>query len=275
PDGRRAAAAGAGHVAGAPAMTGVAPDEVRRLREFAALSGLFDPGQALRAVAGTAEPTHVVALAAQLASCCDTRQGGDRTGWLMRGPERRWELGAVADRRGIDAAVEWRRGLSPADDETQDLLDALLGTGSFALEAIDTALADGEPARLERIAVALDRAGSLAPARDRLDDVRAELTRQECRTEGLLDGFVGRTAEKAAIEQWLGTPVRTLPVPALFVGGTPGIGKSTLLEEAVRGARTGPAPWLPVRLDFDRRGLDVQYLTGLTVELTRQLGAEM
>ncbi|NYJ06433.1 ATP-binding protein [Petropleomorpha daqingensis] len=257
-------------------MTQVAPEEVRTLREFAALSGVFDPGQALRAAAGTAEPTHVVALAAELAACCDTRQGGERTGWLMRGPERRWELGAVADRRGIRAAVQWRRGVGPADDETQDLLDALLGTGSFTPEGIDAALVDSECTALERIAVALDRAGPHSPARDRLDDVRSELTRRECRDDALLAaGFVGRTAELAGIAEWLTAPAVTPPVRALFVGGTPGIGKSTLLEEAVRVARAGPARWLVVRLDFDRRGLDVQDLTGLTVELARQLDAEL
>jgi hypothetical protein len=257
-------------------MTDVAPEEVRALREFAALSGPFDPGLALRAAATTPDPTHVVALAAQLAACCDTRQGRDRSAWMMRGSERRWELGSLADRRSLAAAVEWRRGLGPADDETQDLLDALLGAGRFAPPAVDAALAEGQRAELERLAVALDRAGPLAPAWNRLDDVRAELTRQDGHAEGLLAaGFVGRTAEQAAIGEWLTTPALSPPVRALFIGGLPGIGKSTLLEESVRAARGSPARWLPVRLDFDRRGLDVQDLTGLTVELARQLGAEL
>lgn len=265
-------------------MTGSSPlvpiTAIERARRFAALSGVFDPRDALTVAEDiTADNSGLVAVASQLASACDTGLPGDRPAWLMRGPERKWELEALAERMAISEAVAWRRQAAAAAADTLDLLDALVGAGLFDDRSIQSRIEAGGPRReLERIAVALDRAGRLAPARDRLDAVRAALTRlaTEERNRALLGaGFVGRDAEKAKIGLWLDTPSQTSPIQALFVSGLPGIGKSTLLEEAVRAARESSRWWLVVRLDFDRAGLDVQDWVGLTVELARQITAEL
>jgi hypothetical protein len=253
---------------------------IERVRRFAALSGVFDPQDALTVLEDVAaDVSGLVAVASQLASACDTELPGNRTGWLMRGPERRWELEALAGHMGIPEAVAWRLQAADAAADTVDLLDALVGKGLFDDQSVQNRIEAGGPRpELERIAVALDRAGGLAPARDRLDDVRAALTRLDAeeRNRALLGvGFVGRDSEKAEIAQWLDVPSPTTPVQALFVSGLPGIGKSTLLEEAVRAARESTQRWLVVRLDFDRAGLDVQDRIGLTVEFARQITAEM
>ncbi|WP_448625262.1 AAA family ATPase [Geodermatophilus sp. URMC 64] len=254
----------------------MAPDlQEQELRDYAALSGVFDPGEALRAVqGGVPDPDRLVELSAHLARVCDTRQGA----WLMRGVERRWALADVENRRGIADAVAWRRGLGAADGETGELLDALVGAGECAPAAVRGTVAAGGPRdALARLAVALDRAGPPAPAAGLLDDVRAALARldaDERRSTLLAGGVVGRDDELAAIAAWLRTPAVAPPVRALFLGGPAGLGKTTLLEEAVRRARSAPQRWLAVRLDFERAGLDAQDRTGLTVELARQLAAE-
>jgi hypothetical protein len=254
---------------------------IERVRRFAALSGVFDPKDALTVLEGHAadDVSGLVAVASQLAGACDTALPGDRQTWLMRGPERRWELEALDERMGIREAVAWRRQAADAAADTLDLLDALVGEGLFDDRSVQSRIEAGGPKReLERIAVALDRAGRLAPAGERLDAVRAALTRLDAeeRNRTLLGaGFVGRDAEKAEIALWLDVPSQTPPVRTLFVSGLPGIGKSTLLEEAVRAARESTRRWLVVRLDFDRAGLEVQDQVGLTVELARQISAEI
>ncbi len=265
-------------------MTGSSPQRpiaaIDRVRRFAALSGVFDPRDALTVLEDVAaDVSGLVAVASQLASACDTGLPGDRPGWLMRGPERRWELEGLAERMGIGEAVAWRRRAATAAADTLDLLDALVGEGLFDDRSVQSRIEAGGPRQeLERIAVALDRAGRFAPAGDRLDAVRAALTRLDAeeRNRALLGaGFVGRDAEKAEIALWLDVPSPATPIQALFVSGLPGIGKSTLLEEAIRAARKSTRRWLVVRLDFDRAGLDVQDRIGLTVELARQITAEI
>ena len=125
---------------------------------------------------------------------------------------------------------------------------------------------------LIRIAVALDRAGERAPAHGALDAVRSALgrsTRDALRSDAGR-GFFGRETEFARIAEWLSSPT-TRPVRALFITGLPGIGKSTLVDEAARRASSGDPPSLVVRLDFDRSGLDVQDRVGLTLEISRQV----
>jgi hypothetical protein len=253
---------------------------IETIRQFAALSGVFDPQDALTILGDvTTDVSGLVAVASQLASACDTALPGDRPGWLMRGPERWWELTDLAGRVGIREGVAWRRRAAPPRADTTDLLDALLGEGLFNDQSVRRRIEAGGPRQaLERIAVALDRAGQFAPARDQLDAVRAALTRldAEDRNRALLGGgFVGRDREKAEIARWLDEPPPARASQALFVSGLPGIGKSTLLEEAVRAARQSNRRWLVVRLDFDRAGLDVQDRVGLTVEFARQITAEI
>ncbi|HWM58341.1 MAG TPA: AAA family ATPase [Pseudonocardia sp.] len=261
-------------------MTGpvhpVRDDQSVVLRRFAALSGHFDPEQALGVVPDldTDDSDAVVALAADLASVCDTRAGRASGSWLMRGPDRRSVLDSLSAELG--EMVDWRRRAGPLHTETRDLLDALQGTGGFDVASLNELIAGGAREEMERAAVALDRAGQLAPATELLGTLRAAMTRQDSRARGaglLADGFVGRAAELAEIATWLGTPRSVPPVAALFVSGLPGIGKSTLLEQAVR--RATERPWVVVRLDFDRAGLEVRDWIGLTVELARQVAAEL
>ncbi|MDP5181595.1 ATP-binding protein [Blastococcus sp. BMG 814] len=265
-------------------MTTVARDipaeEIRAVVDFAALSGHFDPGAALGAApTSTTDRDRTVDLAAHLARVCDTRPGEGRGSWVIRGPERRWALERLAERTGIPAAVTWRRGAGAVDAETADLLDALEGRGDLAHDAVRARIVAGGPRRdLERIVVALDRSGPLAPAWLLLDAARAVLVRLDAtdRNEILAAAdFVDRDAERSQIVEWLHQPFPEPPVRALFVSGTAGMGKSTLLEEVIRSARASMRPWVVVRLDFDRGGLEVQDLTALTVELARQVAADL
>ncbi len=53
---------------------------------------------------------------------------------------------------------------------------------------------------------------------------------------------------------WIAQPVARGRVTALFVTGLPAIGKSTLLEQAIRDAAATQGPAVVIRLDFDRPG---------------------
>lgn len=256
------------------------------LRRYGALSGPFAPAQAIAVLTGPAatDTNALLAVTARFADACDTRQAGDGSTWLMRDPERRWELSQLAVTGDLDAAIAWRRTLA-TDGPTDDLLDALAGAGAFSPAALATALGDGTPrGRLEQLAVAIDRAGPTAPGRTQVDAIKAEIIRIDARSrdEVLLQrGFYGREAERSELAAWLAGPPATVPVSSLFITGLPGMGKSTLLDEAVRqaiataDAATPGRGWLTARLDFDRAGLDVQDRIGLTVELARQLAAEL
>lgn len=268
-----------------------------RARRFAALSGSFDP-RLLRDVLGDVPPGATIAVAADLAEACDTRHGGtSRDGatggaagggatalgpeagrWLMRGTVRRREIEVLAATGELPAAIAWRRNL-PLDEATEDLLDALSGSRGYDDRSVRAAI-DRDPGRdvLTRIAVALDRAGSSAPAYAAVDAVRSALGRLDGRDRSsamLARGFFGRVAETEKIAAWLARPILRPPVRALFISGLPGIGKSTLLDEAARRATIADPPWVLVRLDFDRAGLDVQDRVGLTMEITRQISVEL
>ena len=240
-------------------------------RRFAALSGAFDPKSLLDAL-GTVPPKAALAVTVDLADACDTGTEGGQ--WLMRGSVRQRELDSWAEGE-LDQAIEWRR-LLPSDAATEDLLDALVGSGQYAASAVQQTLS-GETAdreTLNRIAVALDRAGKHAPAHGTLEAVRSALGRLDAsvRSEAMLGrGFFGRESELAQIARWLAEPTTTRPVTALFITGLPGIGKSTLVDEAARRASSDEPPWIVVRLDFDRAGLDVQDRVGLTLEMSRQV----
>lgn len=248
-----------------------------RARRFAALSGPFEPGL-LPEVIGGVPVEETLAIAADLAEACDTRHGAEAGRWLMRGTVRHHELDALAATGELAEAIAWRRSL-PLDDASGDLLDALTGIGEYGEGAVRAALdQDASRERLERIAVALDRAGPHAPAQGALDAVRSALGRLEVRARASATferGFFGRAGEVADIEAWLARPSLRPPVTALFVTGLPGIGKSTLVDEAARRATSATPPWVMVRLDFDRAGLDVQDRVGLTMEIARQVSIEL
>ncbi|PZN95507.1 MAG: ATP-binding protein [Alphaproteobacteria bacterium] len=263
---------------------------VIRAKRYAALSGPFEPIAALRAaaVSGAGLTTQV---ASALAAACDTDldTGSPRgTRWLIRSGERRFVLDRqLTTRAELLAAVAERRSQDP-DLPAADLLAALAGDGAFTDAAIAQALAAPTPDRplIERIVAALDRAGPPAPAGARLVDARQALSRhdRQARRRGFeARGFFGREGETAALIAWLEKPLVALPVRAAYIAGNPGIGKSTLLEEVT--GRVGDAGvaeagnasvadangCIVVRLDFDRAGLDVNDLLGLTMELARQV----
>jgi AAA ATPase domain len=240
-------------------------------RRFAALSGSFDP-ESLRDVIGDASPEVTLAVTADLADACDTGAEGGQ--WLMRGSVRRREIDDLATAGELDHAIAWRKTL-PLDDAAEDLLAALAGSGRYAETAVRKTI-DEDAGRdtLNRIAVALDRAGERAPAHGALEAARSALGRLDARDRAevmLSRGFFGRVSETQQIAAWLARPTTKRPVTALFVTGLPGIGKSTLVDEAARRASEASPPWIVVRLDFDRSALDVQDLVGLTMEIARQV----
>ena len=244
-------------------------------RRFAALSGSFDP-RTLRGVLRDASADVTLAVLADLADVCDTGHQEDR--WLMRGNVRQREIDNLAAAGELEDAIAWRRSL-PVDEATDDLLAALAGSGGFGEDVVRATIdRDADRDTLKRIAVALDRAGERAPAHAALTAVRSALGRLDMRDRAdamLSRGFFGRVNETDEIAAWLSRPIKSPPVTALFISGLPGIGKSTLVDEAARRAASATPPWILVRLDFDRSGLDVQDRVGLTMEIARQISIEL
>ena len=253
---------------------------VDQARRYAALSGPFDPVKALRTIDGVdaIEPAHLVAIAASLSQACDkaTTAGGHE--WLMRGVQRRRTLQSLARADQVAAAVAERR--PTADDEpTIDLLDAIEGAGIFSADAISATVGDAsDRSMLERLAVGLGRAGSLAPQREHLPEVKAALTRLEL-LESVGDDERGRARggdrELDRITRWLDSAVAERPSATMYVDGPAGVGKSTLLESVAASLLGDGDGWVVVRFDFDRAGLDVQDAVGLTMELARQVSTQV
>ncbi|HEY0116382.1 MAG TPA: ATP-binding protein [Allosphingosinicella sp.] len=245
---------------------------IEAAKRFAALSGPFLPLDALPPRLRD-EPGDAAVVASALAMVCDTNPDvGDK--WLLRTGERRRVVGHLRRSETLAAAVAERRKAA-ADEPTRDLLAALLGEGDFAVEAVRALVERPEPPRalLERLIVALDRAGPDAPAYPLLEDVRihiAALDRRERRKLIEERGFLGRTEEMKRLREWMATPLTRGPARAAFLSGFPGIGKSALLEEATAEANESFNS-ITIRLDFDRAGLDVLDLRGLTMEVARQV----
>lgn len=251
------------------------PDLIEAAKRFAALSGPFDPATALPD-AEKANPQSVAILASALATVCDTNPGSSDH-WLLRTAERRYILRQLNETGQLRDAIAARRE-APLDPPTEDLLHALAGEHPFAPEDIASDLADPPSRdRIERISVALDRAGEIAPAQDQLQTARSVLARmvREARRAHLRErGFFGRHDEKQRLLDWFDKPLQWTPARAAFLHGMPGIGKSALLEEMV-GIACDTYNGLTVRLDFDRAGLDVLDLLGLTMEVARQIGERL
>jgi len=243
---------------------------------FAALSGPFEPLQAFAPATRHVDVAEFAMAATQLADACDTSPQGAGQRWLLRTSVRHVLLKSLSSEQ-LALAVSERRA-SEVDPETADLLAVLLDEPPLARADIEAIVgAADNAARLERVIVALDRAGDTAPAHALLAAARAALTelqRAQARQRVVERGFVGRETEMETIEAWLAAPVDTAPVTCLFLSGAPGIGKSTLLAEALRRSYDKRHP-LVLRLDFDRAGLDVRDLVGLTMEAARQLAEQM
>ncbi len=251
-------------------------DALGRARLFAALSGPFEPRQILQSLEWADNPDRLAMLATDLAEACDTSPVGAGNRWLMRTSVRYSVLKSL-DRSQLAAEVVRRRNSDP-DLETADLLAVLLDEPPLARADIQAIIdAAGDRAQIERVIIALDRAGEAAPARDLLQPARSALAgfhRTQALRRVVERGFFGREVESAQIAQWLSRPVHTAPVTCLFVTGGPGIGKSTLLAESVRRHHELCHP-LVLRFDFDRAGLDVQDQLGLTMEAARQLAEQV
>ncbi|RQR26176.1 ATP-binding protein [Burkholderia sp. Bp9142] len=245
-------------------------------RLFAALSGPFVPKQALQPWTSRDNLDRLAMVATRLAEVCDTSPIGAGGHWLMRTPARHSLLKSLAPSELVAAVVERRK--SVPDSETTDLLAVLLDEPPLARADIRAIIdAQSDQAKLERVIVALDRAGEVAPSNDLLQSARSALSefhRAENRRRIAERGFFGRDSESAGIAEWLSRPIEVAPVACLLVTGGPGIGKSTLLAESVRRYHERDNP-LVLRLDFDRAGLDVQDQLGLTMEAARQLAEQL
>ncbi|UQS16294.1 ATP-binding protein [Pseudomonas sp. HS6] len=243
---------------------------------FAALSGPFKPSDALLPLKTANRPGDLAMAATRLADACDTRPTGADGLWLIRTPTRHALLEALSDSALVEEVAK-RFQLGP-DEETQDLLAVLLDQSPLShaqiLQTLETA---HEREQIERIILALDRAGKRAPSKDLLPLARATLARfdQKQKMDQVAErGFFGREMEYARIAAWLAFPAEGPPATCLFLTGAPGIGKSTLLAESVRRFYEQKRP-LILRLDFDRAGLDVLDLLGLTMEAARQLADQL
>jgi hypothetical protein len=271
--------------AGSDALSMDAVDaEMSAARRFAALSGPFDPVEAMGMLGvdpATLGADKLTLISAGLAAVCDLTEVDGRQRWLMRGSERRRELERLAQggerATTVDRAVAWRQQAT-TDPATDDLLAAITGKGRFSTKALqDLVTGRGDKEELERVAQALERAGSLSPRHPYLPEVRAALTRAglQANLQSLLDrGFFGREEELARTRAWA-QAAPAAQTRALYVQGLPGIGKSTLLDETAASLLKESTEWIVVRLDFDRAGLDVQDFQGLTVELARQVAAQL
>ncbi|MGW6281328.1 AAA family ATPase [Kribbella sp. NPDC055071] len=262
----------------AGAQSPIVAQGIEQARVYAALSGPFDPVQALRSidVVATTDPIELTAIAAGLSQACDTVLSAVTGQWLMRGAERRRILTGLAADDQMHDAVAWRRDKEP-DPPTVDLLNAIEADGIFAADAIAVAVdQDSDREVLERLAIGLGRAGPLAPQYQQAPRVKAALTHLDLVASTDQDrGFFGRDREIAQIIGWLDDAVAGRPAEALYIDGLPGIGKSALLEEVAATLLGRDDDWVVVRLDFDRAGLDVLDSVGLTLEFARQVSAQL
>ena len=244
---------------------------VQEAKVHAALSGIFDPA-ALPVLEG-ADADTAIAVASALAGACDTNPDHGE-GWVLRSSERRYVLDTLRKRGKLHEAIEQRRAVE-VDEETGDLLLALEDQGPFSdgAMAADLAAPKSEE-RVRRIVVALDRAGNRPDLLQTARSALAALGREARRKLIEKRGFFGRDAEKTQLDVWLNVPQLQAPIATAFLSGLPGIGKSALLEEMVRKV-ADQFNAVTVRLDFDRAGLDVLDVLGLTMEVARQLGERL
>jgi hypothetical protein len=259
--------------------------EIELARQFAALSGPFDPQDALKAsVPESRRADAAVTVASNLATACDTHAGTNGAQWLMRGTERRWLINTLQKSERLADVIVWRTQQEPFDAAAQTVVAALRGVDAFSPGALDAVLSatddppDQQRKTLQSLAYALEWAGPAAPSYAQLERLRAMLNRLDdrLRTDTILaHGFHGREEQRKVLSDWIAAAMPNPPVQALFVTGLPGIGKSALLEIAVTEAAAAGHLQLVVRLDFDRSVLDVLDQVGLTLETARQIAAQL
>lgn len=248
---------------------------------FAALSAKFLPEDALVAsglaatIATAPPPILRVAAVAQLADACDARIWHPE--WIMRASARARLLGGMTDKSA--ELADWRLKQVPLDDTSREICEALVGRGSFAPSAIDTALADPAltVATCEKLLRGLTFAQPVAPASNRLDAIRAAMALIKSQADPdvklIESGCFGRVAEIAKLETFITertTPRgMTAPFALAYVGGIGGVGKSTLLAEVRNRQRA--AGTICLLLDFDRPGIEGGDRLGLSREIARQV----
>lgn len=245
---------------------------------FAALSGLFRPENALAAAglgSATDQPSmERLSTIARLADSCDTRIW--QPDWIMRASPRARIIGELSGK--TEEAAAWRRAQPPFDEPAQHVINALLGAGRFAPDAVRAAL-DGGALTKEDIRIlirGITLASPLAPAQQWLNDLRAALSRIEANADPeeklIANGIFGRDKEIADIsaaiaKQW--SNARHQPLGMAYIGGMGGVGKSTLLAEIRR--RHRKAGTVCATLDFDRPGIEGGDPLGLSRDLARQV----
>jgi hypothetical protein len=261
-------------------------EEIERARQFAALSGPFDPQDALKAsVPESQRAAAATTVASQLATACDIQPAADGAKWLLRATERRWEIASLGEKGRLDEAIAWRRQQGAFDAAAEDVVAALSGAGEFAGGAIEQRLAaaagmqpEERRAYLQRLASALEWAGPQAPGYAQIERIHGALNRlhdEERANKMLAHGLHGRDEARADLARWIARPASAPPVRALLVSGAAGTGKSSLLEMAVHDALEAGRPLLTVRLDFDRPVLDIADPVGLTLEFARQIASQV
>ncbi|WP_298333081.1 ATP-binding protein [Asticcacaulis sp.] len=246
---------------------------LRAAKRYAALSGAFDPKEALRRA--TRLDADIAIVASLLASACDTDPHNYDDRWLMRLPERRFELRALQEKNLLEKMIRWRRRFG-TDQETDDLHAALRDQPPLCRAGIEQAIDDGPRELLERMVVALDWAGDLAPSADLLPVLRSAIAMRDQRqrfAEADARPFVGRQPEREQIQRWLERPISVPPVRCMYIQGGPSVGKSSLLAKAVAEFHAGRQPII-LRFDFDWAGLDIQDKVGFTMEAARQLAQQ-
>lgn len=245
-----------------------------QVRAWAAYRGPFDPAEALRAVIGTpvgADPLLVARVLAALRSDCVILPGPEGERWDLRPGPRRKQLSGLA---GTGDAPDTPEVGDAPDAPDTPVARALRGQAPYGPADLGALVADAGPVEALRDAVAtLDRAGPGAPGYPLLTPLRAALnTGLAVRRsdEILAPGFFGREDERFRIAGWIARPQHEPPLRTLHISGLPGMGKSYLLEQAIREARLDRQP-LILRLDFDRAALDVRDGHAFFEELSRQV----